>query len=171
MSQAPNLAPSDDPRDSATGDTTPTDKPATDPAWFFESTRDTHKFIREVNGRQFNAQNTTYFLPAGESSDLQAPLSSLSSQSSWMGQPSAYLSAESLVSGPIIDPLFMQIKSSMSACGYFEPCCIASVHDDISVASNTFVIAQFSEMSYTLVPKWSNSSYDLNPALRRRFST
>jgi hypothetical protein len=29
---------------------------------------DTHEYIREVGGRQYNAQNTMYFLPAGESS-------------------------------------------------------------------------------------------------------
>jgi hypothetical protein len=38
-----------------------------------ESTKDTHEYIREVNGRHYNAQNTTYFLPAGESSNHILP--------------------------------------------------------------------------------------------------
>ena len=82
MSQPPIHDPSGDPSDGVAINPAPTDGPTTDPAWFFESTRDTHKFIREVNGRQFNAQNTTYFLPAGESSDLPAPLSDVCPQTS-----------------------------------------------------------------------------------------
>lgn len=33
----------------------------------FESMRDIHEFIREFNGRCYNAQNPIYFLPAGQS--------------------------------------------------------------------------------------------------------
>ena len=33
----------------------------------YESTRDIGHFVREINGRRFNAQNTTYILPSGES--------------------------------------------------------------------------------------------------------
>ena len=40
---------------------------ATNTARFGELTGNTHQFIREVNGRYFNAQNTLYFLPSGES--------------------------------------------------------------------------------------------------------
>lgn len=65
MSQTSIHDASDDPRDGVTVNAAPTDKPATDPAWFVESMRGT-RYIREVNGRQYNAQNTTYFLPAGE---------------------------------------------------------------------------------------------------------
>ena len=32
----------------------------------YDSTRDIGHFVREVNGRRFNAQNTTYMLPSGE---------------------------------------------------------------------------------------------------------
>ena len=32
------------------------------------SSRNTHELLREVDGRQYNAQNTIYFLPAGTSS-------------------------------------------------------------------------------------------------------
>ena len=32
----------------------------------YASTRDIGQFVREVNGRRFNTQNTTYILPSGE---------------------------------------------------------------------------------------------------------
>ena len=48
-----------------TVDTTSDSKATTDSVWSFESMRDIHEFIREFNGRHYNAQNTTYFLPAG----------------------------------------------------------------------------------------------------------
>ena len=38
-----------------------------DSVFSFDSIRDTHEFIREFNGRSYNAQNSTYFLPAGQS--------------------------------------------------------------------------------------------------------
>ena len=46
---------------------TSTSATTTDSVWSFESTRDIHEFLREVNGRRYNAQNTMYFLPAGQS--------------------------------------------------------------------------------------------------------
>ena len=40
----------------------------TDSVWPLESMRDVREFIREFNGRYYhNAQNATYFLPAGQS--------------------------------------------------------------------------------------------------------
>lgn len=62
-----NLA-HDDPGDGMSLETASTSKTTTASVWSFESMRDIHEFIREVNGRRYNAQNTTYFLPAGESS-------------------------------------------------------------------------------------------------------
>lgn len=37
-----------------------------DSLWSYESTRDVGQYVREVNGRRFNAQNSTYILPSGE---------------------------------------------------------------------------------------------------------
>lgn len=68
MSQcAMNLA-GDDPSDRMTLDSASNSRATTtDSVWSFESMRDIHEFIREFNGRRYNAQNTTYFLPAGQS--------------------------------------------------------------------------------------------------------
>ena len=64
---AMNLA-RDDPSDRMTLDTASNSKATTDDSvWSFESMRDIHEYIREFNGRRYNAQNTTYFLPAGQS--------------------------------------------------------------------------------------------------------
>ena len=62
----------DDQRDGIGSDSAPHSTTATDSAWSRESARDTHEFTREVGGRQYNAQNTIYFLPAGESSNVPA---------------------------------------------------------------------------------------------------
>ena len=65
MLQSPlNLA-LDDSGDGMSIDATSDSSSTADSLWSFESTRDMHEFIREVNGRSYNAQNTTYFLPAG----------------------------------------------------------------------------------------------------------
>jgi hypothetical protein len=37
-----------------------------DSLWSFDSTRDIGQYVREVNGRRFNAQNSTYILPSGQ---------------------------------------------------------------------------------------------------------
>src|SRR5258706_854763 len=36
-----------------------------DSHWSYDSTRDIGQYVREVNGRRFNAQNSTYLLPSG----------------------------------------------------------------------------------------------------------
>ena len=36
-----------------------------DSLWSYDSTRDIGQYVREVNGRRFNAQNSTYILPSG----------------------------------------------------------------------------------------------------------
>ncbi len=71
-SQAPMAATQDEQRDSMGNDTVSNSRATTDPVWSCESTRDAHEFIRKVNGRQFQAQNSVYFLPAGESSKFPA---------------------------------------------------------------------------------------------------
>jgi len=60
----------DDPQERVTIDSVSNSRAATNSVWPCESMRDTHESIREVNGRQYNAQNTTYFLPAGESTNF-----------------------------------------------------------------------------------------------------
>ena len=67
MSQLPMNLARDDPEDGMTVDTASNSRATTDSVWSFESMRDIHEFIREYNGRRYNAQNTTYFLPAGQS--------------------------------------------------------------------------------------------------------
>lgn len=65
MVQSPlNISP-DDLGDGMSIDAASDSSSTADSLWSFESTRDMHEFIREVNGRSYNAQNTTYFLPAG----------------------------------------------------------------------------------------------------------
>ena len=86
MSQA-SMAPAqaqDDKRDGMGIDTVSNSRATTDPVWSCESMRDAHEFIRKVNGRQFNAQNPVYFLPAGESSNFPAYSPSLYCKLSWM---------------------------------------------------------------------------------------
>lgn len=73
VSQAPMNIAHDVPGDGMTIDTASSSKTTTASVWSFESMRDIHEFIREVNGRSYNAQNTTYFLPAGESLTLIGP--------------------------------------------------------------------------------------------------
>ena len=72
MSQAPMNLARDYPRDDMGINTVSNSKAITNSAWSCESMRDTHEFIREVNGRQYNAQNNIYFLPAGGSSNSPA---------------------------------------------------------------------------------------------------
>lgn len=57
----------DDPGDAMTIDIAPSSRSTTDSVWSFQSMRDMHEFLREFHGRRYNAQNTTYFLPAGQS--------------------------------------------------------------------------------------------------------
>lgn len=71
MSQAPMASAQYDQRDGMSIDTVSNSRATTDPVWSCESTRDAHEFIRKVNGRQFNAQSSVYFLPAGEFSNFQ----------------------------------------------------------------------------------------------------
>lgn len=68
MFQSPlNLSPDDSGEGMSINATSDSSTSTIDSLWSFESTRDMHEFIREVNGRSYNAQNTTYFLPAGQS--------------------------------------------------------------------------------------------------------
>jgi len=73
LSQLPMNLARDDPGDGMTIDTASDCKATTDSVWSFESVRDIHEFIREFNGRHYNAQNTTYFLPAGQSLSIFPP--------------------------------------------------------------------------------------------------
>ena len=66
-SQLPMNLVRDDPGDGMTIDATSNSASTTDSVWSFESMRDIREFIREFNGRYYNAQNSTYFLPAGQS--------------------------------------------------------------------------------------------------------
>ena len=66
MSQAPMNLARDDPGDGMTLDTASIGRATTDSVCSFQSMRDINEFLREVNGRRYNAQNTVYFLPAGE---------------------------------------------------------------------------------------------------------
>ena len=68
MSQAPMAPAWDDQPDDMGSDTVSNSRATTDSVWTCESIRGAHESIREVNGRQYNAQNTVYSLPAGESS-------------------------------------------------------------------------------------------------------
>jgi hypothetical protein len=69
--QMPMNLPRDNLRDGTTTDTvSDSTRAIANSVWPCESMRDTHESIREVNGRQYNAQNTTYFLPASESPSL-----------------------------------------------------------------------------------------------------
>ena len=56
--------------DDVGSDTVSNNRATTDPVWTCESMRDAHESIREVKGRQYNAQNIVYSLPAGESSNF-----------------------------------------------------------------------------------------------------
>jgi hypothetical protein len=119
MSQLPMNLVRDDPRDNMTLDTASQSRATTDSVWSFESTRDIHEFIREYNGRRYNAQNSPYFLPAGELS--------LSSLPFWLDCPPRPL---------------VQMNSSTAACGYPKPRPLAPIPYNIpcSVTSNTFAI-------------------------------
>ena len=80
MSQLPMNLVHDDTGDGMTIDTTSNSVSTTDSVWSFESMRDIHEFIREFNGRYYNAQNSTYFLPAGQSQRRSLILQSYISQ-------------------------------------------------------------------------------------------
>ena len=70
MSHAPMAAAWDNQPDDMRSNTVSYIRAITDPVWTCESMRDAHESIREVNGRQYNAQNSVYSLPAGESSNF-----------------------------------------------------------------------------------------------------
>ena len=66
--QAPmDPAAQDDQQDGVATDTVSKSRTTTSSIWYCEPMRDAHESIREVGGRQYNAQNTAYFLPAGKS--------------------------------------------------------------------------------------------------------
>ena len=67
FSQLPMNLVRDDPGDGRSIDATSNTVSTSDSVWSFESMRDIHNFIREYNGRSYNSQNSTYFLPAGQS--------------------------------------------------------------------------------------------------------
>ena len=95
------------------------------------SSIDTHEFLREVDGRQYNSKNTTYLLPAGKWS--RSPPSY--SQLPWVSNLS--LHAFCLCTGPLFPDRSLtssfpsQTKSSMFACGYpnvFKTKYLAYIH-------------------------------------------
>ena len=67
MSQLPMNLVRDNQGDGRTIDAMSNSVSTSDSVFSFESMRDIHEFIREYNGRSYNAQNPTYFLPAGQS--------------------------------------------------------------------------------------------------------
>ena len=67
MSQLPMNLVRDDSGDGRTIDAMSNSASTSDSVFSFDSMRDVHEFIREYNGRSYNAQNSTYFLPAGQS--------------------------------------------------------------------------------------------------------
>ena len=67
MSQLPMNLVRDDLGDGRTIDAMSNSVSTSDSIFSFESMQDIHEFIREYNGRCYNAQNSTYFLPAGQS--------------------------------------------------------------------------------------------------------
>jgi len=161
MFQLPMNFDRDDPGDGMTIDITSNRGSTSDSIWSFVSERDINEFIREFNGRRYNTQNTTYFLPAGQS-ESQLPIL----QPCLSPSPGAF-SQESPHSRPLP---FVQIKSSTAACAYPNPCFPSIPYiTPRSVTSNIFAIA-FVLASCTHIPIWSTSSYGLNPVLRRRFS-
>jgi len=102
--------------------------------------RDTHEFIREVNGRQYNAQSSIYFLPAGESSNSLSYSGPPSySQLSWMcDRPlhASWLRISFLPTTNDLSPLsLVQIKSSMVACGELKLWCLAFICNEIPLFS------------------------------------
>jgi hypothetical protein len=68
ISQLPMNLARDDSVDGMTLETASTGRTTTNSVWSYQSMRDIHEFIREVDGRRYNAKNTTYFMPAGQSS-------------------------------------------------------------------------------------------------------
>jgi hypothetical protein len=164
VSQGPMNLERDDPGDAMTLDTASSSKDTADSLLSFDSMRDLHDFIREVNGRQYNARNTTYFLPAGELNQpdhLQIPHLS-------MGRvpPSPREISRSLTTpSPHADQIEYSRLCAFSTLDY-----PGSVHISRSETSNIFAIALLSEASCTLVLKWSTSSCGPSPALRRRSS-
>ena len=82
ISQAHMNPARDDQRDSIDNETVSDSRTTTNASQFCESTGNTHQFIREVNGRYYNAQNTLYFIPAGESPNFSTYSSLLYSQRS-----------------------------------------------------------------------------------------
>jgi len=120
----------------------------------FESMRDIHEFIREFNGRSYNAQNYIYFLPAGQFKSESLILQ-------------RYLSPSTSHSRPF--PL-MQIKLSTAACACPIPLPgFYSLRDFRSGISNIFATA-FVKATCTHNLTWLTLSYDLNLVSRRRFS-
>ena len=67
MSQLPMNLVRDNPGDGRTIDAMSNSVSTSDSVWSFDSMRNIHEFIREYNGRSYNAQNSVYFLPAGQS--------------------------------------------------------------------------------------------------------
>jgi hypothetical protein len=155
MSQLPMNLARDDPGDGMTVGGASNTRSTIDSVVSFDSMRDVHEFIREVNGRRYNAQNTTYFLPAGQSS------------------PSFYTPLFFPIHSPnpntfsISDTYPDQIEYSRLCVP--SPPCLSSIPHVIPrlVTSNISAIA-FVLTSCTHTPIWSTSSYDLNSALRRK---
>lgn len=109
----------DDQRDSTGIETVSNSSATTNAARFDESIRNTHQFTREVNGRYYNAQNTLYFLPAGELPNFSTYSSLLYSQLSRVCN--RLLHAFLLRFFPDQSLTTFQIKSSMVACEYSTP--------------------------------------------------
>ena len=160
MSQLPMNLVRDTPGDGRTIDGSSNTGSTADSVRSFESMRDIHEFIREFNGRTYNAQNPIYFLPAGQSESESLILQC------YFPSPSAF-PRRIYHSRPL--PL-VQIKPSTAGCTYPIPLAsLYSVHDTCSVTSNIFAIA-FVLVTCTHILTWSTSSYDLNLVLRRKLS-
>jgi len=152
MSQPPmNLARDDSGDDMSIGGDS-NSRSTIDSVLSFDSMRDVHEFIREVNGRRYNTQNTTYFLPAGQS-EFEC------------------LVLQPCVSNPLTPSSPFADQTEYSRLCVSNPGCLSSIPHVIprSVTSNIFAIA-FALTSCTRTPIWLTSSYDLNPVLRRRLS-
>ena len=108
MSQASMNLARDDPGDGMTLDTTSISRATTDSVCSFQSMRDIHKFIREVDGRRYNVQNTIYSLPAGELPSSPPHQHGYSDPLLHTQSPDQSFTTSSL----------LQMKSSTVACGY-----------------------------------------------------
>lgn len=167
MLQAPLNVARDDSGDAMTIDATSNSGSTADSVCSFESTRDIREFIREFNGRSYNAQNTVYFLPAGQSEF--EPFILRPCVCSLIFPPHAFPRRvfHSRPSPPCTD----KVEYSRLYVPYVTPFAFFSVPYIVarSATSNIYAIAfVLTSSTHTLI--WLTSSYDLNSVFRRRFS-